>query len=250
MVAVGDEGLVPGQLGTDAGHRGGVGHRPQAVAVAVLRGRREQRRPFGRAFHQGGGDRRHGVVAAVRQEQGLQVRPGRPHECRAVGDDVGHDVLVRQDHPLGRVRDAQGADDAALQQALAVALFVDVQTGFGVGGQDALRPPAPQGPGGLLVARLGRGGLGEDQADDVVRVGGLEVEQAVGADHDIVGRGGHGGQAADPVGVVAEASERGEFQAPARRCFRVTCRVHPGIVRVSVAWGMIGGKATKRSDAQ
>src|SRR5690606_14630138 len=38
------------------------------------------------------------------------------------------------------------------------------------------------------------------------------------------------------------ASERGEFQASVRLRFRGTCSVHPGIVRVRWAWGMIWGK--------
>jgi hypothetical protein len=151
-----------------------------------------------------------------------------------------HDVLVRQDHALRRVRQAQGADDAALQQAGAVALFVDVQAGLGVGGEDSLGEPAVQGVGGLFVAGAGGDGLREDQPDDVERVGVLQVVEAVGAYDDVVRWGRHGGQAADQVGVVAKASERGEFQASALRCFRVTCGVHPGIVRVSVACGMIG----------
>ncbi len=154
MVAVGDEGLVPRQFGPDAGQVVGVRHRPQAVAEAVLRGRREQRGLFGGAFHDGGRGRG-GAVAAVGEEQGFEVRPGGPHERRAVGDDVRHDVLVRQDDLLRRVRHAQGADDAALQHAVAVTLFVDVQARFRVGGQDALGHPAPQGVGGLVVARLG-----------------------------------------------------------------------------------------------
>ncbi len=186
MVAVGDERLVVGELGPDAGHGVRVGDRPQAGAEAVLRGRGQERRLRGRAFHEGGGERGP-AVAPVGQQQGFEVRPGRPHERRAVRDDMGHDVLVRQDHLLGGVRHAHGTDDAALQQVLAVALFVDVQARFGVGGQDALRRPAVQGAGGLLVARLGGGGLGEDQPDDVVGVGRFEVEQTVGADHHVVG---------------------------------------------------------------
>lgn len=145
------------------------------------------------------------------------------HQGRAVRDDVRHDVLVREDDSLRGLRDPQGADQPALEHAVRVPLFVDVQGGLGVRGQDALGQPAAQGVGGLFVAGGGSGGLGQDQADDVVRVRVLEVVQAVGADHDVVRRGGDGGETADPVGVVAQASERGEFQASGRRCFRVTC---------------------------
>lgn len=187
MVAVGDEGLVPGQVRLDAGHFGGVGDRPQAVAVAVLGGGGEQRGLLRRAFDR---DRRDGLraVAAVGEQQGLQVRGGGAHEGRTVGDDVRHDVLVGQDHALRGLRQTQGADDSALEQAGAVLLFVDVQAGIGVGGQDALGEPAAQGAGRLFVA-FGRGRrLREDQPDDVVRVVRLELVQAVGADHDVVRR--------------------------------------------------------------
>lgn len=163
------------------------------------------------------------AVAAVGEQEGFEVGVGGTHQGRAVRDDVRHDVLVRKDDSFRRFRDAQGADEAPLEHAVRVPLLVDVQGGLGVGGQDALGQPAAQGVGGLFVAGGGGGGLGEDQADDVVRIRVLEVVQAVGADHDVVRRGGDGGEAADPVGVVAQASERGEFQASGRRCFRVTC---------------------------
>lgn len=105
MVAVGDEGLMAGEVGLDAVHVGRIGDRPQAVAVAVLRGRREQRGLFGEALDDLGGGGR-GAVAAVGQEQGLQVRGGGAHEGGAIGDDVRHDVLVGQDHALRRLRQA------------------------------------------------------------------------------------------------------------------------------------------------
>lgn len=187
MVAVGDEGLMPAQVRADAGHFGRVGDRPQAVAVAVLGGRGQERGLPGHAFDRG---RRDGLraVAAVGEEQGLQIRRGGAHQGRAVGDDMRHDVLVRQDHALRRLREEQGADDPALEQAGSVALFVHVQAGLGVGGQNALGEPAAQGAGRLFVA-FGRGRrLRENQPDDVVRVVGLELVQAVGADHDVVRR--------------------------------------------------------------
>ncbi|GAA1009478.1 hypothetical protein GCM10009564_24920 [Streptomyces thermogriseus] len=77
-------------------------------------------------------------------------------------------------------------------------------------------------------------------------VGGLQMMQAVGPYDDVVRRGCHGRQAADPVGVVAKASERDELEAPARCCRWVTCSVHPGIVRVSAAWEMIGGEPVSK----
>ncbi|GAA2899238.1 hypothetical protein GCM10011428_10810 [Streptomyces violaceus] len=172
MVAVGDEGLVTGQVGLDRSQVGRRGHGPQAVAEPVLRGGGEEGRPVGGALDQvcRGGRR---AVAAVGQQEGLEVRGGGPHQGRAVRDDVRHDVLVRQHHLLGGVRHAQSADDAALHHAVAVPLLVDVQAGFRIGGQDALGEPAVQGLGGLFVAGAGRGGLGQDQTHDVVRVGGL-----------------------------------------------------------------------------
>ncbi len=249
VVAVGDQGLVGGEFAADHRQVGRVGERPEAVVDAVLRGGRQERRLCGRALDQTGRARRR-AVAPVGEEQRLQVGAGGAHEVRAVRDDVRHDVLVRQHQPLLRFGDAHRADHAPLHQAVAVALLVDVQAGFRVGGEDALGAPAAERLGGLGVALRGRARLGQDQADDVVRVGGLEMVQAVGADHDVVGRGCHGGQAADPVRVVPEASERGEFQPSGRRCRRVTCRVHPGIVRVSVPWGMIGESRRTRSDAE
>jgi hypothetical protein len=189
------------------------------VAEAVLRGRRQER------FLAGGvlDDLRRGAVAAVGEEQGFEVGPGGPHEGRAVGDDVRHHVLVGKDDAGRGLGDPQGADEAPLEHAVGVPLLVDVQGGYRVGREDALVEPAAEGVGGLLVAGAGRGRLREDQPDDVVRVRVLEVVQAVGADHDVVRRGGDGGETSDPVGVVAQASERGEFQASGRRRFRVTC---------------------------
>src|SRR5205807_2051928 len=161
--------------------------------------------------------RRTVAVAAVGQQQGFEIGGGGTHQGRAVRDDVRHDVLVRQDYAVRRFRQAQGPYDAALQQAV-VLLLVDVQAGLGVGRQDAFGQPAAQRVRRLLVAGGGRGGLGEYQPDDVVRVGGFQVEQAVRAYDDVVRRGGHRRQAADAVGVVAQATERGQFQAAAHRC--------------------------------
>ncbi len=144
-----------GQVRLDPGQFGGVGDRPETVAETVLRGRREQRRALGRTFdHRARGVRRRGggVVAPVGQEQGFQVRVGGAHQGRPFRDHVRHDVLVRQDDALRRLRQAQGPDDPALEVAGRVALFVDVQGGLGVGGQDALGEPVVQGVGRLFVA--------------------------------------------------------------------------------------------------
>ncbi|BFO20304.1 hypothetical protein SHKM778_66920 [Streptomyces sp. KM77-8] len=181
---------MTGEFVLDGRQAGGIGDGPQTVVDTVLRGGRQQGPGPGRAFDQGGGRGRPPVtlVSAVGEQQRFEVRGGGPHQLRTVGDDVRHDVLVRQDQPFAGLGDAKGADDATLHHAVAVALFVDVETGFGVGGQDALGAPAAQGVGGLGVARPGRVGLGQDQPDDVVRIGGLEVVQAVGADDDVVRR--------------------------------------------------------------
>lgn len=125
------------------------------------------------------------ALAAVGEEQGFEVGGRGAHQARAVGDHMRHDVLVGQDDPFGRLGQAQGTDDAALE-VIAVALLVDVQRGGLVGGQDALGEPAAQGVGREGVAGVRGDGLREDQADDVVRVSGLQVVQTVGAyDHVI-----------------------------------------------------------------
>lgn len=142
---------------------------------------------LGGALDDGGGADP-GTVAAIRQQQGFEVGGGGAHQGRAVRDDVRHHVLVGEDDAVRRLRQAQGADDAALQHAVAVALFVDVQTRLGVGGEDALGQPAVQGFGRLLVARGGGGILREDQPDDVVRVRGFEVQQTVRPHDDVVRR--------------------------------------------------------------
>ncbi len=98
-----------------------------------------------------------------------------------------HDVLVRQDDAFRGLGEAERADDAALED-LAVPLFVHVQARLGVRGEDAFAEPGAQGVRRLLVAGGRAGGLRQDQPDDVVRVGGLQVQEAVWA-HDHVVRG-------------------------------------------------------------
>lgn len=217
MVAVGDHRLVVCELRLDLGEVGGVRDRPQTVAVAVLGGRREQRlalygplddRSCSRARRRAAVGVR---VAAVRQQQRLEVRGRRPHQVGAVLDDVRHHVLVRQHHPLGRLREGQRPDEAALEQP-AVVLFVYIQRGLRVGGEDALREPVVEGERGLPVPCRGRGGLREDQPDDVVRVRRLQVEEPVGPHHHVVRRGGHGREAADALGYIAQASEGDQAQ--------------------------------------
>lgn len=155
MVAVRDQSLVPAEIRLDLGQVRRVGDRPQTVAETVLRGRREQRVAFRGALDDGG-RADPGAVAAVGQQQRFEVGRGGTHQGRAVRDDVRHDVLVREDDAGGRLRQAQGADDAALQHAVVV-LLVDVQARLGVGGQDAFGHPVVQGVRRLAVAgRRGR----------------------------------------------------------------------------------------------
>ncbi len=63
-------------------------------------------------------------------------------------------------------------------------------------------------------------GLRERQPDDVVPVGVAECAQSVRPDDDVVGRGGDGGETADPVLDVAEGTEGREVETG----------VHPRIV--------------------
>lgn len=172
VVAVGDESLVVAELGGHGGLLGRVGHRPETVPETVLRGGGQQRRVLDGALD----DRSRAVaVAHVREEQGLQVGGRGPHQGGAVLDHVRHDVLVGEDDPLGRGGELQGPDDAALEDAVAV-LLVHVERGFRVRGEDAVREPAVEGDGGLAVTGACGDRLRQDQPDDVVRVGRLQVE--------------------------------------------------------------------------
>lgn len=94
---------------------------------------------------------------------------------------------MRQDDALGGRGQGQRPDDAALEQ-VAVALLVHVQRRFGVRREDAFRAPAPERVRRLAVPVGGGRGLGQDQPDDVVRVGGLQVVQSVGPYDDVVRR--------------------------------------------------------------
>ncbi len=134
VVAVGDQGLAAGEVGLDAGQFIGVGDGPEAVPEAVLGGRGQQGRTVRRTLD----DLGRGAVAPVGQQQRLQVRAGGPHEGRAVGDHGRHDVLVREHDTLRGLGDPQGADDAALEHAVAVPLLVDVEARLGA----AVRMPS------------------------------------------------------------------------------------------------------------
>lgn len=232
MVAVRDQRLVGGETVLDLALVGGVRERPEAVAVAVLGGRGEERGALDRALDDGGGAGRV-AVAPVGQQERFEVRGRRAHQSRPVLDHMRHDVLVGEDHTFRGLGEVEGADDAALQH-VAVALLVYVEGGFGIGGEDALGEPAVQGGGRQFVAGPGLHGLRQDQADDVVRVRVLQVQQTVRPyDHVVRGRG-HGGEAADLFGDVADTPERDQIQAVGARLCRATCSVHPRIVRVSV----------------
>lgn len=234
---VGDQGLATGQIRLDLRAVGGVGDRPEPVAVAVLGRRGEQRRPVDGPLDDGG--RTRGVpVAAVGQQQRFEMRRGGSHQIGAVLDDMGHHVLVREHDAVGGGREGQCADDAALED-VAVTLLVHVQRGLGVGGQDPFGEPAVQGRGGLFVPG-GRGvGLGQDQTHDVVRIRGFQMVQPVGAYDDVVRGRGHRGETADLFGDVAQSTERNQTQSLVRRA---SC-VHFRIVCAGRGCAMIGGYA-------
>lgn len=186
VVSVGDQGLAVAEVGGDGGQVGRVGDGPQAVPEPVLGDGGEQRLPPGGPFDDGGRARGR-VAAAVREEEGFEVGGGRAHQAGAVGDHVRHDVLVRQDDPVVGAGQGQGADDTALEDP-GLSLLVDVKGGLGVGAEDAFGEPVAHGARGLFVAGGGGVGLGQDQADDVVRVGGFEVVDSVGSYDHVVGR--------------------------------------------------------------
>jgi hypothetical protein len=234
---------VAGQVGVDLGEFGRVRQRPQAVREAVVGPGGEQRRAQRGPFDDGGGSR-HGTVAPVGEQQRLQIGSRGTHQRGTVLHDVGHDPLVRQhDTVLGR-GEPQRPDDAALQQ-LPAALLVDVQGGPRIGGQYALGAPGPQGGTGLRLAVRRVDGLRQDEPDDVVRVGRLQVQQLVGADDDVVRGRGHGGDRAHLPGCVTQSAEWLEPEAVVGH-YRMLSRSRYGGGEQSepggaVRRGMIGG---------
>ncbi len=229
VVAVGDEGLPLGEVLVDGGQVVRVGEGPQPVGEAVLGGGGEQRFGADRALDDGRGAVG-GTVPAVGEEERFEVGVGVAHERGAVLDDVRHHVLVGEDDACFARGQAQGPDEAALE-GVAVVLLVHVERGFGVGGEDALFLPAAQGLAGLAVAVGGGGGLREDQTDDVVRIGRLQVAQAVRPDDHVIRGRGHGGQAADPLRHIAQPSEGGQLETlsgvPWSAHWEMLCRI-PG----------------------
>lgn len=204
MVAVGDEGLVVAEVGGDRHEVGGVRDPPQMVVDAVLGGRGEQRLALDGAFDDprgpagarpasarpGGSVPRSPLavaVAAVGEQQRLQMGGRRAHQIGPVLDDMRHDLLVGEDDALLAGAQPQRADQPALEGG-AVALFVDIERGFGVRGEYAVRLPAAQRLGGLAVAGLRGVRLRQDQPDDVVGVRRLELPQALGPYDHVVGR--------------------------------------------------------------
>ena len=92
-------------------------------------------------------------------------------------------------------------------------LLVHVQRGSRVGDERPVLGPCPQRPRGVLVPALRAGLLlaREDEADDVVRVRGLQGDDGVAVE-DVVRRAGHRGQAAHAIRRVAEPSQRVEHE--------------------------------------
>ena len=206
VVAVGDECLAGRQVRVDRGDVLGGAQRPQPMPSAVLADQGEQRRGHGGALDQGGGGA--AAVAAVGEQQRFEVGGGGAHQPGTVGHRRGHDLLVRQDRALRRVAQPQGADQSALHLAVGEPLFVDVQGGQRIGDEDSVLLPAAQCRGSPDVAGGRVAVAWQDQPYDVVRVGALQLDESVGAHHDVVRWRGDRGEAADPVGGVAQAAER------------------------------------------
>jgi hypothetical protein len=217
VVTVGDQGLPRRQV---AGHplvQRGVLDRPDPLGQAVLGSGLQGRRP-GRDLVQ----HRSRVAATVVHEQDrLQVGSCRAHQLEPVGDRPGHDVLVRQDDPVGRVVQPHRRQQAALEHPRP-GLLVDVERGPGVAAQDPLGPPPVEQLGGVRVpagadARCTAPRVAwQDQPDHVVRVELLQVGRVVGIDH-VVRRAGDGRQVAHPGRHVPDPPER-RHQQPVRRC--------------------------------
>ena len=145
-----------------------------------------------------GGGGRPGAV--VEQEDRLQVGSGRLHELAPPGDRPRNHVLVREHRPGTQRRQPQRPDQPALEHLAArQGLLVDIQRRDGVGHQDALVLPVMQQPGRVGVGRLGRGAVtgpgvmgmlaGQDQTDNVVRIGGQQMVFGVVGNHVVRWRG-------------------------------------------------------------
>ena len=81
----------------------------------------------------------------------------------------------------------------------------------GVGGEDAVGPPLLERRPGPFVAIPRLDVAWENEADGVLRVGGLEARPALLVD-DVVGRSGHGAEiGAGRGGLVAEAGKGEEI---------------------------------------
>lgn len=269
-MAVRDEGLAGQEIGGGLGLLRRIGDGPQPVPQPVLRRGGEQRGPPGRPLD----DRRRAglrTVTRIGEEQRFEVGAGGAHQGGPVRHDVVHHLLVREDDPVGGGGERQGADQAALEDAVA-ALLVDVERGFGIGGEHALGEPLVQGPGRQPVAGCGGAVLRQDQPHDVVRVRRLQVVQAVRTHHHVVRRGRHRGEAAHPLGDVTHAAEGEQAQplpgaALPEACLRgaalrgvprlsgvllpgVPRCVHPRIVGAGCRCGMIGAEASNEERTQ
>ena len=163
-----------------------------------------------------------GQPALIQQEDRLQVGPGGLHQLPAAPYRAGHHVLVRQHDPVAGRGQPHRADQPALEHALVPAgpasragqpLLIYVQGGLVPGDQDSLALPVSQQAGGVVVllARPARGLAGQDEPDDVVRVGVAQLLGGVLAD-DVVRWRGDLRESAHPFRGITDSTERRELE--------------------------------------
>ena len=224
LVTVGERGLVAVMAVGDVhraaterfGYRlgGRAGERrclvPVAVAVVGFA-------PRGRGKSRGGRVelRAHGAVVVREEQEDLaDVGVGRPVQAQPVDFGAGVGALVRQDHSLLEVGEAQPRDEAAARALQAVRprvrLVHDHDAGHVVAHQHSLVAPLAEGRGGaevgLLVGRRA-GRHGEVDVHGVVRAARSEVRGLRRREH-VVGRRDH--VVERDVVAIADASEGGD----------------------------------------